>query len=279
MDAILRQVDRDGDMLTAADKKLRDKMHAVCQSVIYATAQERVQDARKRGALIQAIKLDESGNRFVRDEGNRFARDVEEGRPRQDMRAFNWKWKGFGDKRYVNVMMDRAMGDKGSTDTGTVVGYAAQMATGNHPGGMPLIDFIRSLKPFMDVKMPDGTTRSEPIDGKAGGGIMPAGTVQRINEDLHVTDPFDAARRIASTYSESQSGSPVTQTTGGLRIWRRMGENTKVGETFMAKAWPAADVLGTAMRSSGFQDAIESDKQAQAALVQQYIRQLFGVQR
>jgi hypothetical protein len=220
------------------------------RSILLEVANEKIPEKWKRDAFARAIKFDD--NSIELDDTDKLAMRIENGDPDQrgrDMRTYNWRWKTDGKgRRYVDVRMDRNMKQ--------VEAFAMQAGTGKHPGaaeGLSLMDFLRQgVKAHMSVNMPGGATRTVQIGSAEGRSRVPPKTVQKINERLHVSDPFAAGRMLAASYS----GSGGTQMTG-LRIWRRMWADQGNGVTWMAQAWKGADVFRTAENSSVWKEEID----------------------
>jgi len=219
------------------------------RSILLEVANEKIPEKWKRDAFARAIKFDDKSIEL--DENDKLAMRIENGDPDQkgrDMRTYNWRWKTDSKgRRYVDVRMDRSMKQ--------VETFAVQAGTGKHPGaaeGLSLMDFLRQgVKAHMSVTMPGGHTKTVLIGSSEGRARVPPKTVQKINERLHVTDPFAAGKMLAASYSDS-SGTRMT----GLRIWRRMWADQGNGVTWMAQAWKGADVFKTAENSSVWKEEI-----------------------
>lgn len=242
----------------------------VLRSIVLEIAEDKIPEKWKRDILRNAIRFDD--NNIEVDPNNKVAIRVENGDPDgrgRDMRSYNWNWKTDGKgRRYVDVKMDRPMGK--------VEAYASQAATGKHPGGsegIPLMDFLRQgVKAHMDVTLPGGQRRTVVIGTSEGRARVPPKTVQKINDNLHVSDPFAAGKMLASSYSTS-GGTRLT----GMRIWRRLWADEGAGVTWMAPAWKAADIFKTAEQSAPWREELERFKQFKEDIVLTGFKNALGV--
>jgi hypothetical protein len=251
-----------GDQLKQATVVLRDRTIAELQ----ALARENISSEWKRDAYIKAITYDEERNRVELDRGNKVANAIEDGRPRRDMRTYNWNWKSGAKGRYVDIRMDKSMS--------AVQSLSESHGTGDHPGGGSLMSYLKSLRPAMSVRTPDGKVQTSAIGGGTAGRVAP-GTVRKINEQLHVADPFSRGVMLAAAYSRRKAGS-VNIEYSGMRVWRRMSETKGRGETWMAPEWPAVKVFDKLKGSAGMQEALQEFSEARKQIILDAFREVLG---
>jgi hypothetical protein len=247
--------------LKIATSVLKDQTIAELQ----ALARENISSEWKRDAYVKAISYDENRNRVELDSSS-VANAIEEGRPRRDMRTYNWNWKPGKNARYVDIRMDKSMS--------AVQSFSESHGTGDHPGGGSLMGYLRSLRPAMSVRTPDGNIQTSAIGGGVASRVA-AGTVRRINEQLHVSDPFSRGVMLASAYSMRRAGA-VNIEYSGMRIWRRMSEMKGRGETWMAPEWPAAKLFDKLKLSVGMQEALQEFSEARKQIILDAFREVLG---
>lgn len=267
---IFRKLSSDNTLATV-DRQLRSELVARAKDLVNRTIEERVPSAMRRAAFRDAMLYTSKEIGLKPDA--KFAQLIEDGAPRRSMREYNWKWKfGKDGSRYVDVPMLRSMGESGGASN-TVWGYASQAATGVHPGSGSLTDYLKSVRLTMDIDSAKGEkTRvwlSRPEDGPDR--RVAPGTVRRIDEEMHVTDPFADGMMVASAYSTNPQTGATTVQRSGLRTWRRLSPD-KGKALWMAPAVPAAGVLSTVNRSPDWRDACRDYQLAQETLVEQWLR-------
>jgi len=228
------------------------------KSIIQETAREKIPSKWKLQAYLDAITEDEDRGRIEIPETAKLALRIENGNSSpKDMREYNWKWKQGKKGRYVDIKMDRSMSK--------TLEYGETASV----GGGPLTDFLRSLKVHVDVKTPQGM-RTVALGNQSGPSRVPPGTVRKINDTLHVTDPFAGGKMMGASYS----GGRVERT--GLRIWRRMSETKGQGVTWMQPAWEAAKIFDTATGSAEWQQQMMQYKKTELEMIEEIAFAVFS---